>query len=186
MDTPTQKTGIQLGITLAIVLILFYLFVYFFDYTYMTSVITGFILIFACIIFGFTAIYLSKKRFGGFISFKDAFVPYFLTIVIGVAASTLFLYVLYGLIDTDVANKIHLDMVELNQQRAISYGMPAEQAQQSLEIVQQAKPYSIGQLLMSAGTRILMLCVPGFLAALFFKNQSEIANNHPSPENSSR
>ena len=174
MDTHVKKTGLQLGCTLAIILILFYLFVYVADYTYMTSTITGFILIFFCVIFGFTASYLTKKRLGGLITFKDAFIPYFLTIVIGVLASTLFLYLLYGLIDTETGDKIHLAMIELTKQQAINFELSPEQAEQSLQMVQEANPYSIGQMLMSAGTRVLMLCVPGFLAALLFRNRSEI------------
>lgn len=177
MDTHVKKTGLQIGSTLAIILILFYLFVYISDYRYMTSVITGFILIFFCIIFGFTASYLTKKRLGGLITFKNAFIPYFLTVIIGVLGSTLFLYVLYGLIDTETGNKIHLEMIELSKQQAINFEMSPEQAEQSLEMVTRANPYSIGQMLMSAGTRVLMLCVPGFLAAVLFKNQSEPMKN---------
>src|SRR5690606_16544931 len=116
MDTHVKKTGLQIGSILAIILILFYLFVYISDYRYMTSVITGFILIFFCIIFGFTASYLTKKRLGGLITFKNAFIPYFLTVVIGVLVSTLFLYLLYGLIDTDTGNQIHLAIIVLTIQ----------------------------------------------------------------------
>src|SRR5690606_16064257 len=138
------------------------------DYTYMASIPTGFILIFIYIIFGFTASYLTKKRLGGLITFKDAFIPYFLTIVIGVLVSTLFLYLLYGLIDTETGDKVHLAMIEINKQQAIKFELSPEQAKQSLQIVQEANPYSIGQLLESAGKRVLMLCAPGFLAALLF------------------
>ena len=57
MDSRVKGTGMQLGFTLAAILIVFYLFVYISDYTYMTSTITGFLLIFFCIIFGLTASY---------------------------------------------------------------------------------------------------------------------------------
>lgn len=173
MDSRVKGTGMQLGFTLAAILIVFYLFVYISDYTYMTSTITGFLLIFFCIIFGLTAPYLAKRRLGGLITFKNAFVPYFLTVVIGVLLSTMFIYVLYGVIDTETGGKIHQEMIKLSKQQAINFDMPKEQAEQSLEIVKQANPYSIEQMLMSAGTRILMLCVPGFIAALAFKNISE-------------
>src|SRR5690606_3145803 len=103
MNTILKQVGIKFGSILSIALIAVYLLFYFIDYTLMNSIIGGFTLIFVIIIFGILATYIAKQKLGGYLTFKEAFIPYFVTVAISVFASTLFLFILYGLIDVETA-----------------------------------------------------------------------------------
>lgn len=173
MNTTLKQIGIKFGSIAAVLLIAAYLFFYFVDYKLMNSIIGGFILLFIVIAFGILSTYIAKQKLGGYLTFKEAFIPYFLTVAIGVLASTLFLFILYGLLDTETAALVKQDSIALTQQQMHNFGVPSEQAAQSVQMVTESNPYSFGTLLMSAATRVLMLCIPGLIVALAFRNKSE-------------
>ena len=173
MNNTLKQIGIKFGGVATILLVLTYLFFYLVNYKLMNSVISGFIIIFILIVFGILATFIAKRKLGGYLTFKEAFIPYFLTVAISVLASTIFLFVLYGVIDTDTATLLKENAIALTQQQMTNFGVPADQASKSVEMVSESNPYSFGSLFMSAATRILMLCIPGLITALAFRNKSE-------------
>lgn len=175
MNNILKQTGIKFGGVVTAFLIAIYLIFYFVDYKLMNSIYGGFILLFIIIVFGTLAIYIAKRKLGGYITFKEAFIPYFLTIAIGVLTSTLFLFVLYGIVDTEIAGLIKQNSIELTQQQMHNFGVPEDQAAQSVQMVTESNPYSFGSLLMSAATRVLLLSIPGLIIALAFRNKSEFS-----------
>ena len=174
-----KQIGIKFGAFTALFLIIAYLVIYFVDYKWMNSIIGGFGLLFVVIVFGFLASYIGKQKLGGYITFKEAFIPYFLTVAIGIFASTLLIYLLYGIIDADTAALLKQDAVEMTQKQMQNFGVPAEQAAISVKEVSSSNPYSLGTLFMSAATRVLLLCIPGMIAALAFRNKSEFTQPQP-------
>ena len=172
MNPTLKQIGTKFGVITALLLIGTYLTFYIVDYKLMNSIIGGFVLIFLIIVFGFLSSYMAKQKLQ-YITFKEAFIPYFLTVAVGVFASTLFIFILYGVIDTETASALKENSVELTIDQMKKFGVPEEQAAISVNEVSNSHPYAIGTLLMSAATRILMLCIPGLIAALAFRNKSE-------------
>lgn len=172
MNETLKQTGIKFGFVAAVVLIATYLLFYIVDYTWMNSIWIGFGMIFMMIVFGSLASYISKQKMR-YITFKEAFIPYFITIALAVFASTLFLYLLYGWIDTDTAQLLKENSIELTKDQMRKFGVPDEQAGPTVELVSSSNPYGFGTLFMSAATRILILSIPGLIAALAFRNKSE-------------
>ncbi len=179
MNQILKQIGIKFGVFTALFLIIAYLVIYFVDYRWMNSIIGGFGLLFIVIVFGFLASYIGKQKLGGYITFKEAFIPYFLTITISIFAGTLLVYLLYGIVDTDTAALLKQDAIEMTQKQMQNFGVPAEQAAISVKEVSSSNPYSLGTLFMSAATRVLLLCIPGMLAALTFRNKSEFTSSQP-------
>ena len=173
MNNILKQNGIKFGGVLTAFLIAIYLFFYFVDYNLMNSIAGGFVLLFIIIAFGILAIYITKRNLGGYITLKEAFIPYFLTVAISVLFSTLFLFILYGVMDTDTAQLIKLNSIELTKQQMHNFGVSSEQTQQSIKMVTESNPYGFGTLLMAAATRILILSIPGFIVAMIFRNKSE-------------
>lgn len=175
MNTLIKNTGIKFGCIIALFMVLTYLIIYFLDYKLMNSIYGGFLMLFVIIVFGALATFIAKRKLGGYITLKEAFIPYFITISIGLLISTIFLFVLYGVVDKETGNLLKLDSIELTKQQMLKFGVPKDQAEQSVVMVTESNPYSFGTLLMSAASRILLLSVPGLIIAMAIRNKSELS-----------
>ena len=89
MNQTIKNIGIKFGLFLALILSIINVGIYFYDYNIMASTANGFNLLFVIIIFGLISTALAKFKIGGFITFKQAFTPYILTISIGIFISTI-------------------------------------------------------------------------------------------------
>jgi len=175
MNQTIKNIGIRYGVLLAIILVIINLFIYFYDYTLMNSIINGFGLIFLILIFGIISMVTSKKKIGGYITFREAFTPYILVITIGVLVPTLLQFLIYGVFDTATGEALKQHYIALTAEQLNKFNVPAEQAQVSIEAVKASNPYAIGTLLTSGAIRIAMLSVVGLIAALIFRNKTEFS-----------
>lgn len=173
MNTLLKNTGIKFGSIIAVFMVFTYLLIYFFNYKLMNSIYGGFLMLFVIIVFGALATFIAKRKLGGYITLKEAFIPYFITIAMGLLISTVFLFILYGVVDTETGNLLKLDAIELTKQQMLKFGVPKDQAEQSVAMVTDSNPYSFGTLLMSAATRVLLMAIPGLIIALAIRNKSE-------------
>ena len=84
------------------------------------------------ILFGIISSIKSRSALGGFISFKQAFSSYFITVAIGVIISTLVTVILFNFIDPDAA--ITLKEIGLEKSRSFmeSMGAPSSEIDKAL------------------------------------------------------
>lgn len=176
MNNIIKHTGIKFGIINSVILILAYLLFYQVNYKWMNNIFIGFSLYGILILFGLVASYITKQKLGGLITFREAFTSYFLAIAIPLFVSTMFLYVLYGWLDTETAELLKQDVIRLTEEQMKNFGVPQEQAKISVDSVASSSPYSLGTLLNPTATRIIMLSIPGFLIALAMRNKSDFSS----------
>ncbi|MDT8347837.1 MAG: DUF4199 domain-containing protein, partial [Flavobacteriaceae bacterium] len=96
---PFKKSSINLGVTLGLVFIVIKAIAFAFMVDLFALWWMNVIYFLLVVGIGMYAIINAKKMLDGFISFKEGFIAYFITIVIGLSLNIAFTFLLFNLID---------------------------------------------------------------------------------------
>lgn len=133
----------------------------------------GFASIFISLIVGVIALFAAKKKLNGYITFKDAFTSYFITIVLGLLAHIIITYLLFNLVDPSAKETIKNLTIEFTQKNMTSLRVEAETIDKTIEQIREADNFNLGNLVKSFAWKTLLYSVGGMLMALVFRNQNE-------------
>ena len=103
----------------------------------------GISIYFISIVFGTIAILKTKMNLDGFLSFKNAFSVYFLTVLIGLAIITLLSYIIFNFIDTDSADILKEKSIEKMVEVLEQIKKPQEEIDTAINIAKSGNLYSI-------------------------------------------
>lgn len=103
METSLKSMATNYGLYLGILLTLITIIAYAVNLDLFVNTWFGVSIYVVIIIFGIYAVAKVKQAFNSFASFKDAFSVYFITILVGLLASTVATFILFNFIDTDAA-----------------------------------------------------------------------------------
>lgn len=101
------------------------------------SITLGFIMLCLFIIFSVLAGLDKKRQLGGYISFKQALQPVFLTFVIGALIVTIYNYITYNFIDPTAADQMKQYTVATLEKMLYRLGMPEDQLEEQLDSIRQ-------------------------------------------------
>lgn len=170
-----KKTGFQIGLLLGFLLILLSSYIYFVDLSLLTNVWAGVSTLILTVICGIISIVVIKNKLDGFITFKEAFSGYFITILTGSLLSCLFLLVIYNLVlMPETKANIILAMRDFDISLLKQNLMPQENINKTLEVYKTLNPFSTNTVLSSSIKYLLRDCLIGFLVALIFRNKRNL------------
>jgi quinol-cytochrome oxidoreductase complex cytochrome b subunit len=184
MNKIIQQNGINFGLILGFLLILPTVLGYAINIALLVSYWTFGYVILTVIILGLLVIAFSKKALGGYISFKDAFSAYFLTILIAFLLSTIMNFLLFNVIDTNFENVVKEEQVQIiegQREWVINKMSNASQEQidetdiqfdEAIEKVRADSPYSITSLFKGFGISLAIFSLLGLLLALILKKKN--------------
>lgn len=173
MEKTANKIGVKFGLILAAYYVIFDCVLFFIDQSLFTNIYLGFLNISITVLLAITCIVLAKKAFGGYVTFKEAFTPYLIFILIGVTTNMLTYYILFTLIDPSAQIAIRDSLYQTAVETINALGMPEEDRLQKIAQAKDSNPFTFqGQIFSWAGS-ILKYCILGFLLAAIFKNKSE-------------
>lgn len=174
MTDAVKKNGINFGVILGLFSILATAAIYAIDLSLFASFWTGIILFIIGLSIAIAAIAKTKKALGGFISFKEAFTVFFITMLIGLLLNMIFSYVLFNLIDPAAAETIKDHIIEMTVSMNQNFGVPAEEIRKQVEAIENSDNYSIGSQLKSFFGLLLFYIIIGLIvAAIMKKNKPE-------------
>lgn len=179
MKNALNKVGVTFGVVLAVYYILFNCVIFFTDKALFASTFAGFFNIAIMVILGVTTIYFARKKAGGYLTFREAFTPYFIAILIGVTANYIIYNILFNIVDPSAKEMLKNTLYEMLVKTLDSSGLPQDQINEQLEKARNISQFAPkSQLFMWAGS-ILRNSILGLLLAAIFKNKSEFAMPHP-------
>jgi hypothetical protein len=174
METSTKSKAINLGLILGAILALYVTLCYVIDLNLFTNIWLGFIEIALKISFGIFAIIQVKKLLEGYISFKNAFTAYFITIVIGLIISAIVSYVLFDIIDVEASKTLQQLAIEKQIQFAKRFGADNESISVMVDQAnKQDSSFSLSNMLLALGMQILGYSIVGLIIALIMKKPKE-------------
>ena len=120
---------------------------------------------------GVVSVAKSKSILGGFISFKEAFTSYFITIAIGLFISVLTSVLIFNIVDPGAADYLNERILDISRSMMERFGAPEAEIEKALADLEGKNNYSIGNLLQGFVIQLLIYSVFGLLIALIMKKK---------------
>lgn len=169
MEKTIKSSAINYGIYLGLFLSLTSVLVYVINLELLTKWWLGIILFLVIIAFGIVSTAKAKSLLDGFISFKQAFSSYFITVAIGVLISMVVGILLYNVIDPDAAIVLKEKIVESTTQMMEGFGAPQSEIDKAITKLQEQDQFSIVSQLQSVAFQLIFYAVVGLIVALIMK-----------------
>ncbi|GGD85512.1 DUF4199 domain-containing protein [Planktosalinus lacus] len=166
-----KKNASAQGITLGIILALSTTLMYALNPDMFTKWWVGILSFLIVIVFGIISVSKSKGKLNGFISFKEAFTSYFITVALGYFISTLMGILIFSIIDPEMAQYIQEKAIETTRGFMEGFGAPEEEIDKALAKMSEQDNFSIVSQLKSYIFGLAFLSVLGLLVALIFKRK---------------
>lgn len=183
MNETIKKNGITFGLILGAFLILRTTLIYTIDINLFVNGYIGFIDIIVTIVLGVVAVAKIKKAFGGFITFKEAFSGFLLTMVIGVVLYSIFNIILFNVIDPDAKTVIREKVIEKTVAMMQGMGTPSDVLSKSVKSMRETDSFAPAQQLLGLGITIMMYAVVGLIVAAIVKKENPFGNTHKEVNN---
>jgi hypothetical protein len=174
MENNTQlikKTATAQGITLGIILALSTTLMYVLNPEMFTKWWVGILSFLVVLLFGIISVSKSKGQLNGFITFKEAFTSYFITVALGYFISTLMGILIFSIIDPDMAQFVQEKAMETTRGFMERFGAPQEEIDKAIVKMGEQDNFSITSQLKSYIFGLAFLSVLGLLVALIFKRK---------------
>ncbi|MFI1771577.1 DUF4199 domain-containing protein [Thalassobellus citreus] len=173
MEKSLKSIAINYGLYLGVGLSLFTLI----GYTINLSLLVNYwvmllILPLAVIISGIVATAKIKAHFNGFLSFKEAFSSFFITVATGIIISTLVSIIIFNFIDPDAAIEIKNILISNTEDLMRSMNAPVEAIAESVSQIEKQDTFAFGTQLKSLAQSIIFFAIIGLLVAAAMKKNN--------------
>lgn len=169
MNEFVKKNGVNFGIIMAVYLVLRGSIMYAVDLNLYTNgwiKLADFIITLA---FSIIAISRAKSAMGGFISFKEVFIVYFINIIIGLVIYSIFIIALFNFIDPAARDIVDEYTIKSTVEGMQKFGAETKTIKETVQNMQKSSPYSVKNQLIGLPIGIAMSCVLGLIVALIMK-----------------
>lgn len=161
----SMNLGLYLGATLAAIVVLIYTV----NLDFMVEWWLSIALLTVVITFGVVAGIQAKNNNSGFLSFKGAFVNYFLTIAVGTAISAMVGIVIFNVVDPEAATHLNEQILLKSKQMMEGFGLPQEAIATALDEASKKDNFSIGSQVQSYVFSLALYALIGLIVALIVK-----------------
>jgi hypothetical protein len=160
--------GIYLGLSLGIISVLIYVI----NIEYAIKWWIGIILFLMVLAFGIVSTAKSKDMLNGFISFKQAFSSFFITVAVGVIINTGIGILIYGVIDTEAAAFLQEKSIETTVSFMERFGTPQSEIDKTIDAMSGENSFSILNQLKAIAYQLVFYAVIGLIVAAFMKKKN--------------
>jgi len=174
MTEAIKKNGINFGIILGIFLIIKTVIMYAVSLDLFLNSWLGFLRMLVIIGLGIFAVVKAKHALNSYITFKEAFTAYFITIVIGILCYTLIIIALFNVIDTEAGQALNDKFLEAKLEMMKMFSNDSKLMRETIEQDKKMPTLSIVSQLMGLGVSIIGYSLVGLIvAAIMKKNKPE-------------
>ncbi|MBT8244569.1 MAG: DUF4199 domain-containing protein [Winogradskyella sp.] len=167
MEKSLKSSAVNYGLYLGIVLAALTVIGYAIDLSLFTKWWFGIFILLLVIVFGIISSMNTRKLSGGFISFKEAFTSYFVTILIGILINSVVSIVIFNFVDPDSAIALQDMIIENQAQMLERFGTTQEAIDQAVaQIREGGSMYSIGNIAKSIAVQLVGFSIVGLIVAL--------------------
>lgn len=172
MEKSIKSSAINYGLYLGIALSLITITIWFVNLNLMANMWLGIGILLAVIAFGVVSTAKSKSIMNGFLTFKEAFSSYFITIAVGVIISQVISFILFNFIDPDAAKQIQQITIDSTVNMMEGFGAPAESIAEAVEKIESTNQFSIVNVLKSTAWSLVFQAVIGLIVAAIMKKSN--------------
>ena len=169
MEQTTKSAAINYGVYLGAITSLITIIIYGVDIDLFTAPWLGIVLFIIVVAFGAVSALNSRKLLGGFISFKQAFSSYFITIAVGTLMSSIVGIVIFTYIDPEAAIYLNEQVLILTKETMERIGFPKEAIIAAIEEASEKDNFSLGAQTQAFVFRLVFYAVIGLIVGLIVK-----------------
>ena len=169
MEQTTKSAAINYGVYLGAITSLITIIIYGVDIDLFTAPWLGIVLFIIVVAFGAVSALNSRKLLGGFISFKQAFSFYFITIAVGTLMSSIVGIVIFTYIDPEAAIYLNEQVLILTKETMERIGLPQEAIIAAIEEASEKDNFSLGAQTQAFVFRLVFYAVIGLIVGLIVK-----------------
>lgn len=169
MEKSIKSISLNQGIILGVILTVITVLIYAFSIDLFTEWWLGILLFLVILVFGIIAAVKVRKALGGFMSFKEAFTSYFITVAIGTLISTIVGVVIFAFVDPDAAQYLNEKIIEMTMQTMENFGAPQDSINEAIASMEGKNNFSAGMQFQSYVIRLLILSVIGLIVGVSLK-----------------
>ena len=169
MEQTTKSAAINYGVYLGAITSLITIIIYGVDIDLFTAPWLGIVLFIIVVAFGAVSALNSRKLLGGFISFKQAFSSYFITIAVGTLMSSIVGIVIFTYIDPEAALYLNEQVLILTKETMERIGLPQEAIIAAIEEASEKDNFSLGAQTQAFVFRLVFYAVIGLIVGLIVK-----------------
>lgn len=166
-----RKSSINYGVALGVILALLTTLMYVTDVELFTKWWIGILTIIVVIATGIVSTAKSKSLLGGFMSFKEAFSAYFITVAVGLLISTLVGILIFNVLDPDLAVYLQERTIEITREFMERFGAPEADINAAIADMEGTNNFSVLNQLKSYVFGLVFQAIIGLLVALIFKKK---------------
>jgi hypothetical protein len=172
MEKSIKSSAINYGLYLGIALSLITVTIWFVNINLMANMWLGIGILLAVIAFGVVSTAKSKSIMEGFLTFKEAFSAYFITVAVGIIISQVVSFILFNFIDPDAAKEIQQITIDSTVNMMEGFGAPAESIAEAVEKIENTDQFSVVSVLKSSAWSLVFQAVIGLIVALIMKKSN--------------
>ena len=169
METNIKKNTIDLGVKLGTLLFIVTALIYVIDIKLFTNFTTMLAYMIPALAFSVYSVISARKLQNQIISFKDAFIAYFLCITIGYLIVTMGNIALFKFIDPGAADLIHEEIMIASKEMLENFGTPSEIVTATMDEMQNNHSFSYVAIFQNYANALLRNAIFGLIIAAIFK-----------------
>lgn len=179
MNTISKKTGLFFGLVLAFYYVVVNVIAFFYDATLFTKSVFGIFNMLVVLILGILCIWITRKKMGNELTFKNGFSAYLVMICIGFLTNQLTIYLLFNFVSPEFKEINNQLMLDLAQANLTAMDLTQQEIDEKMAAARSIDNFALKNLLFSLAGSILRGSLAGLLIALIFKNKSEFVAPKP-------
>ena len=168
MENEIKKQSTNIGLYLGGALLMIATSVYLIDYSLYLNPIKSVIVSLIIIIAAIYSILLTKNNNAGTVSFTEAFKSYFITVSIGYLIYSIWIFVIYSLIDSEAAKTIDEQAMIMSKEMLENYGLSSEMIAISMDEMSKISNFSLSSIATNFCIKIIGYSFVGLIVSLIF------------------
>ncbi len=174
MEKSVKSSSISRGVILGVILSLFTVIGYAVYQDLFTKWWLLLVLFIVVVAVGISSSVKGRKLLGGYISFKDAFTCYLITVAIGTLISAIVGILIFNVIDPEAAISIKEKSIETTVGFMERFDVPEEEIQKTVTQMEEQDTFGIGTQVKNWFWGMLVYIIIGLLASLAVKKQEPL------------
>lgn len=169
MEKSVKSTALNYGLYLGLFLTVVTVLIYAVNLELFIKWWLGIILLIVSLIIGIMASVKARKLLGGFISFKNAFTTFFITMAVGSLIATVVSIVIFTFVDPEAAQQLNEQILVLTKETMERFGAPQENITEAIEKARETDNFSIVSQMTGWVWRLLIYAILGLIVAVIVK-----------------
>jgi hypothetical protein len=166
-----RKNAAKYGLFLGLVMVVSTTLIYAIDLSLFTASWYGIVNLLIVVCFGVISSVNNKKELGGFMTFKEAFTSFFITIAIGISIMTLFSILLFNFIDPEAKRVISENVIKMTSEMMLKFGAKPSDINNVIKEMEKSDSFGVAGQAKGFAFNIVIYSIIGLITALIVRRE---------------